>query len=40
MDQIKIGEFISNLRKEKKMSQKDLADKLRVSVSAVSKWER
>lgn len=40
MDQIKIGEFISSLRKEKKMSQKDLADKLNVSVSAVSKWER
>lgn len=40
MDQIKIGEFISSLRKEKKMSQKDLADKLNVSISAVSKWER
>lgn len=40
MNQIKIGEFIASLRKEKNMSQKDLADKLNVSISAISKWER
>ena len=33
------GEFISMLRKEKSMTQKDLASKLLVSDKAVSKWE-
>lgn len=40
MDNKKIGKFISSLRKEKSMTQKDLADKLFVSDKAVSKWER
>lgn len=39
MDNIKIGLFISNLRKEKSMTQKDLADKLNATSKAVSKWE-
>ena len=39
MNQIKIGKFISELRKEKKLTQKDLADKLGVTDRAVSKWE-
>lgn len=39
MDQIKIGEFISQLRKEKNMTQKDLATKLNVTDRAISNWE-
>lgn len=35
----KFGYFISELRKEKSMTQKDLADKLFVSDKTVSKWE-
>lgn len=40
MDQIKIGKFISVSRKEKKLTQESLAEKLGVSKNAVSKWER
>lgn len=39
MDQEKIGKFILKLRKEKKMTQQDLADKLNVTDRAVSHWE-
>ena len=39
MNQIKIGKFISELRKEKKLTQKALADKLGVTDKAISKWE-
>lgn len=39
IDNEKIGYFISELRKEKMMTQKDLADKLFVSDKTVSKWE-
>ena len=39
MNQIKIGKFIAELRKEKEMTQKELADKLGVTDRAVSKWE-
>ncbi len=35
-----MGKFIASLRKEKNMTQKDLADQLYVSDRAVSKWER
>ena len=35
-----IGEVISTLRKEKGMTQKELADKLNITDKAVSKWER
>lgn len=35
-----MGEIISNLRREKGMTQKDLADKMGVTDKAVSKWER
>lgn len=34
------GAFISQLRKEKGLMQKDIAEKLFVSDKAVSKWER
>jgi len=39
MEQIKIGNFISSLRKEKQMTQKELANILHVSDRAISKWE-
>lgn len=39
MDQIKIGRFIAEIRKEQKMTQLDLARKLGVTDRAVSKWE-
>ena len=35
-----MGEIISVLRKEKGMTQKDIADKLGITDKAVSKWER
>ena len=35
-----IGEIISELRKEKGMTQNDLAEKMNVTDKAVSKWER
>ncbi|MBQ8535585.1 MAG: helix-turn-helix transcriptional regulator [Bacilli bacterium] len=40
MDQKKIGKFICSLRKEKQFTQEQLAEKLGVSINAVSKWER
>lgn len=39
MNQEKIGKFIAKLRKEKKMTQQELAQKLNVTDKAVSKWE-
>ena len=39
MDQEKIGKFIVELRREKKLTQKELADKLGVTDRAVSNWE-
>ncbi|MBE6681865.1 MAG: helix-turn-helix transcriptional regulator [Ruminococcaceae bacterium] len=35
-----MGEMISFLRKEKGMTQKEIADKLFITDKAVSKWER
>lgn len=35
-----MGEIISTMRKEKGMTQKELADKLNITDKAVSKWER
>lgn len=35
-----MGEIISSLRKEKGMTQKELADMLSITDKAVSKWER
>ncbi len=40
MDQIKIGKFIQENRKNKNLTQEQLAEKLNVSKNAVSKWER
>lgn len=39
MDQIKIGRFISQMRKEQNLTQRQLADKLSISDKTVSKWE-
>lgn len=39
MDQVKIGKFISECRKEQKMTQAILAEKLGITDRAVSKWE-
>ena len=39
MDNLKIGNYIQNLRKKTGLTQKDLADKLNISFQAVSKWE-
>lgn len=39
MDCIKIGQLISKLRKEKGLTQKNIADTLGISNKTVSKWE-
>ena len=39
MDQIKIGKFIADCRKEKNMTQRQLADILEISDKTISKWE-
>lgn len=39
MDQLIIGRFIAQLRKERKLTQKELADLLAISDKTVSKWE-
>ena len=39
MDQIKIGKFISSKRKEKNITQSELAEKLNITDRAISKWE-
>ena len=36
----KFGQFLAEIRKEKQMTQKELAEKLFVSDKTVSKWER
>lgn len=40
MDCDKIGKLIYNLRKEKAMAQKQLADLMNISDKTISKWER
>ena len=40
MNQDKMGMFISELRKENKLTQKELADMLGIMDTSVSKWER
>lgn len=40
MDLVKIGSYIAGKRKELGMTQRELAEKLRMSDKSVSKWER
>ena len=40
MNQDKTGKFIAKCRKDKNMTQEQLAEKMGVSINAVSKWER
>ena len=40
MNLIKIGKFIADCRKEKNITQQELADKMYITDRAVSKWER
>lgn len=39
MDQVKIGSFLKELRKEKGLTQDQLADKFNVSNRTISRWE-
>ena len=40
MDQLKIGKFIAECRKEKNLTQMQLSEKLGITDKAISKWER
>ncbi len=39
MDQVKIGKFIAQSRRNKKLTQAQLAEKLNITDRAISKWE-
>ena len=39
MDQLKIGKFIAECRKQKNLTQMQLAEKLNITDRAISKWE-
>ncbi len=39
MDRIKIGQFIANCRKDKQLTQEQLAEILNITNKSVSKWE-
>ncbi len=40
MDQLKIGKLIADCRKQKNLTQMQLAEKLNITDKAISKWER
>ena len=40
MEAKQFGQFIAGIRKEKKMTQAELAEKINVTDKAVSRWER
>ena len=40
MDQLKIGKFIAECRKQKDLTQMQLSEKLGITDKAISKWER
>lgn len=40
MNQEKVGKFIAEMRKEKKLTQEDIANHFGITSQAVSKWER
>lgn len=39
MEQVKIGKFIQEMRKEQSLTQREMAEKLNISDKTVSKWE-
>lgn len=39
MDQIKVGKFIAKCRKDRNLTQEQLAEKLGTTNKSVSKWE-
>lgn len=39
MDQTKVGAFLKDLRKEKELTQEQLAEELGVSGRTISRWE-
>ncbi len=39
MDTIKIGNFLRKLRKDKQLTQEQLAEQLNVSRRTISRWE-
>ena len=39
MDQVKTGQFIKTCRKEKNLTQREVAEKLNISEKTISKWE-
>lgn len=39
MEQVKIGKFIQEMRKEQSLTQRELAEKLNISDKTISKWE-
>ena len=39
MDQVKIGQFIKAIRKEKNYTQREVAERLGISEKTISKWE-
>ena len=39
MDMVKMGSFLAELRKEKKITQAELGEKLGVTNNTVSRWE-
>ena len=39
MDQVKIGRFIATMRRERGMTQQELAEALGLSNRTISKWE-
>ena len=39
MDQVKTGQFIKAMRKEKNFTQREIAERLNISEKTVSKWE-
>ena len=39
MNQVKIGKFIAQCRRNKKLTQSQLAEKLNITDRAISKWE-
>ena len=40
MDKKSMGTFLTDLRKEKGLTQQEVAEKLNVSNKTISKWER